>query len=142
MTSAAPLLAAVLWITGSNYTLAQRKVDPAELKVGSHVEISIKETAQGNRRSTMVYLGKVKTVTGESLTLQDVTKTIRTESSTPVLRSIPYVNRYFRKGGTGQTSLGKRTVVIPLADIAKTEILTPIDFRKRSAPSRERALVR
>ena len=133
MTTSAPLLSAVLCFALNSYATAQRKADPADLKVGSHVELTLKETAQGNRRSSTVYLGKVKTVTGQSIILQDVTKTIRTESSTPVLRSIPYVNRYFSNVGVGQTSLGKRSVAIPFADISKTELVTPVEFRKRSA---------
>ena len=133
MTAGAPLLAAVLCTVGGSYVSAEPKTDPADFKVGSHVELAIKETVEGNERSSTTYLGKVKTVTGRSVTLQDVTKTVRNETSTPVLRSIPYVNRYFRKVGIGQTSLGKRSVVIPLEDIARTEPVTPVEFRNRSA---------
>jgi hypothetical protein len=133
------VLTITFFATSAGYAKAERKSDPTQLQVGSHVELAIKETVEGNRRSSTVYLGKVKTVTGESVTLQDVTKTIRNESSTPVLRSIPYVKRYFRTVGMGQTHLGKRSVVIPLEDIAGTEAVTAVEFRKRSASRAENA---
>jgi hypothetical protein len=142
MTAGAPLLTAVLWTVGTSYVSAEPKSDPADLKVGSHIEVTIKETAQGNRRSSTFYLGKVKTVTSQSVSLQDVTKTIRNESSTPVLGSLPYVKRYFRNIGIGQTHMGKRAVVIPLDDIARIDAVTAVEFRKRSAPSKRGVLVR
>jgi hypothetical protein len=132
-TTVAPLLAAILWTAPGSHASAERKADPTDLIVGSRVELAVKPTIEGNQQSSTIYLGRVKTVTGESVTLQDVTKTIRTESSTPVLRSIPYVKRYFRNIGIGQTHLGKKSVVILLDDIAGTEVVTPVEFRKRSA---------
>lgn len=142
MTAGASLLAAVLWAVGTRYASAEPKTDPAELKVGSHVELTVKETAQGNRPSSTVYLGKVKTVTSKSVTLQDATKTIKSESSTPVLGSIPYVKRYFRSVGVGQSQMGKRAVVIPLDDIARIEAVTVVEFRKRNGTSKRGVLVR
>jgi hypothetical protein len=142
MTACAPLLAAALWIANCSSASAEPKADPTELKAGSHAELTIKETVEGNRRSATTYLGKVKTVIGQSVTLQDVTKTTKSESSTPVLRSIPYVKRYFQTVGISQTHLGKKTVVIPLEDITRTESVTAVEFRKRSARSKEGVLVR
>jgi hypothetical protein len=133
MTTGAPLLAAVLWIANCSYASAEPNADPTELKSGSHVELAIKETVEGNKRSATIYLGKVKTVTSQSVTLHDVTKTVKSETSTPVLRSIPYVNRYFRTVGIGQTHLGKKSVVIPFEDITGTEPVTAVEFQKRSA---------
>jgi hypothetical protein len=132
MTILAALIAIVCSINSSRAADEQHEIDRAQLKVGSHVEIVTKETVSGSKRTSTIFLGTVKTVTGESVTLHDVSKTIRSEDSTPILRSVPYVNRYFRNVGIGRTHMGKRTVVIPLADIARSESVTPVEFRKRS----------
>jgi hypothetical protein len=133
MTVLAALYATVCCIKSSTAADEQHKVDRSQWKVGSHVEIATLETVSGNKRTSTIFLGTVKTVTGESVTLHDASKTIRSEDSTPILRSIPYVKRYFRNVGVGRTHLGKRTVVIPLEDIARSESVTPVEFRKRRA---------
>jgi hypothetical protein len=133
MTILASLFAIICFTTESGAASEKHEVDLSTLKVGSHVELVTKETVSGNKRTSTVLLGTIKSVSGESVTLHNVSKTIRNEDSTPVLRSIPYVKRYFRNVGIGQTHLGKRTVVIPLADIARSESVTPVEFRKRGA---------
>jgi hypothetical protein len=133
MTVFATLFAIICSTNCSGAADEQLTIDRSDLKVGSHVELATKETVSGNKRTSTIFLGTVKTLTGDSVTLHDVSKTIRSEDSTPILRSIPYVKRYFRNVGVGRTHMGKRTVVVPLDDIARSESVTPVEFRKRRA---------
>jgi hypothetical protein len=65
------------------------------------------------------------------VTLINVSRSQRTEKSTPILRDIPFVNRWFRNVGIGQIHLGDEAVVIPLKDVKRLELVDEEKFRQR-----------
>jgi hypothetical protein len=133
MTALAPLLAAIVWAACSANALADRKIDLAQLKVGSHCELQTMVSRDGMSRT--IYLGTVKELTRTSVTLVDVTVTHRADKTPPVLGSIPYLKRFFRTVGVGRSRLSEKSVEIPLKDIAWNEAVSADEFRMRSAIS-------
>jgi hypothetical protein len=133
MTTFALLLGILFWAAGGGVANAEREADISQLKVGSHCELATKETVSGNGRTLTIYLGTVKELSKDSVTLEDVTFTTRSDRSPPVLGSIPYIKRLFKNVGIGRSHMGEKSVVIPLKDIVRNETVTADEFRMRSA---------
>jgi hypothetical protein len=134
MTAITPLLVVVVCAASSGSALAERKIDLAQLRVGSHCELQTKVSEDGRSRTT--YLGTVKDLSDTSVTLHDVSQTNHADRSTPVLATIPYLKRFFRNVGVGRTHLGEKVLAIPLKDIAWNEAVAEKEFRMRTDVAR------
>ena len=109
-------------------------IETDELRIGSHVELVTKETVSGFQRSSTNYLGTVKELSDDAVILRDVTLTNHSDKTPPVVRNIPYVNRFFKNVGIGRTHLGDKSVVVPRKDIARIEPILDEVFLERSEP--------
>ncbi len=67
--------------------------------------------------------GTITRVADDHIALTDAVTTDRTESSTPILGDIPYVNRHFKHVGVGAQDHATKEIRVPITRIASIELI-------------------